>query len=139
MSDPRNPILILAMSDQQTLKRFALGGTWIDTIPLPGGNPRDIVFFDDHIVIPHLGDNWPEDRNAAGFISFLDRDFNVVANLGGKSRRDGNGKLVGMQHNSHLFRHPHGIVFDQRGNLYVAQFASNGTFPLKFERIVREH
>jgi len=139
LSDPQNPVLILAMSDQQTLKRFTLGGKWIDRIPLPGGNPRDIAFFDDHIVIPHLGDNWPEDRNAAGFISFLDRDFDVVANLGGKNRRDDNGKLVGLQHNSHLFHHPHGIVFDQRGNLYVAQFASNGTFPLKFERIVSDH
>ena len=134
-SDPNRPQIILALSDQNKLKRFSLNGKWLETILLPGGNPRDIVFHHDHIFIPHLGDNWPEDRNAAGYISVLDRNFKVVANLGGSSPRYREGNLDTMAHSSHLFHHPHGIGFDRDGNLYVAQFASNSTWPLKFERL----
>ena len=134
-SDPSRPQIILALSDQNKLKRFSLEGDWLETIQLPGGNPRDIIFHQDHIFVPHLGDNWPKDRNAAGYISVLDRNFKVVANLGGSSPRYREGKLDTMTHSSHLFHHPHGIGFDSDGNLYVAQFASNGTWPLKFERL----
>jgi hypothetical protein len=134
-SSPEEPQMILALSDQNKLKRFSLTGEWLETIQVPGGNPRDIVFHDDHIFIPHLGDGWPQDRNAAGYISVFDRDFKVVANLGGTSPVYRGDKLDTMAHSIHLFYHPHGISFDQDGNLYVAQFASNGTWPLKFERV----
>ena len=81
-SSPENLEIVLALSDQNKLKRFTTEGEWQETIMLPGGNPRDIVFHDKHIFIPHLGDRWPNDRNAAGYISVLDRIFTVVANLG---------------------------------------------------------
>lgn len=42
-----------------------------------------------------------------------------------------------MGHSSHLFHHPHGMGADREGNLYVAQFSSNGTWPLKFEPLPR--
>jgi peptidylamidoglycolate lyase len=133
------PVIILALSDKNKLKRFSLDGSWLETILLPGSNPRDIVFHRDHIVIPHLGDNWPEDKNAAGYISVLDRQFRVVSNLGGEPPEyDRQGKLNTMTHSSHLFHHPHGLCFDQDGNLYVAQFASNGTWPLKFTPITEK-
>ena len=135
VSDPAEPVILLALSDQNKLKRFSLEGNWIDTVLLPGGNPRDIVFHDEHIFIPHLGDNWPDDRNAAGYISVLDKQYRVVANLGGSAPDYRSGNLAPMSHAGHWFHHPHGIGFDQDGSLYVAQFASNGSWPLKFERI----
>jgi peptidylamidoglycolate lyase len=30
------------------------------------------VLFGQHTIIPHLGDNWPKDKNAPGFISIVD-------------------------------------------------------------------
>ena len=136
MKDTASPDIILALSDRNRIKRFTLGGDWLSTLVLPGSNPRDIVFHRDHIVIPHLGDDWPKDRNAAGYISILDRDFKVIANLGGNPPvYDENGHLQTMTHSAHIFHHPHGICFDRAGNLYVAQFASNGTWPLKFKKL----
>ena len=82
-----NPVMILALSDQQKMKRFKLDGTWLDTKSFPGSNPRDVVFHRDHLFVHHLGDNWPKDRNAPGYISVLDRDLKVVANLGGSAPR----------------------------------------------------
>lgn len=133
LRDPKNPVVILGLSDQQKMKRFKPDGTWIDTIPFPGGNPRDLFFHRGHHFMVHLGDNWPADRNAAGYLSVLDQDLKVVANLGGgPALYDGDGKLKKMGHSTHLFHHPHGACADKEGNLYVAQFASNGTWPLKF-------
>jgi len=130
--DPGNPILILGLSDQEKVKRFRLDGTWIDTIPMPGANPRDIVFHRGHIFIPHLGDNWPKQRNNPGYISVVDHDFRVVANLGGAMAVYQDGKLQRMRHNQHAFYHPHGILCARDGSLYVVQDASNNTWPLKF-------
>ncbi|NOY00062.1 MAG: 6-bladed beta-propeller [Verrucomicrobia bacterium] len=135
-SDPEKPEIILALSDKNKLKRFTLAGKWLQTLSLPGSNPRDVIFHRDHIVIPHLGDKWPKDKNSAGYISVLNRDFKVVSNLGGDPPKyDNQGQLKNMQHSSHLFHHPHGICFDSKGALYVAQFASNATWPLKFVRL----
>lgn len=130
--DPKNPILIIGLSDQQKIKRFKLDGTWIDTIPIPGGNPRDIIFHRGHIFVPHLGDDWPKSRNNPGYISVLDYDFKVVANLGGKPPVYRAGKLQAMEHNTHAFYHPHALCVSRDGSLYVAQDASNNTYPLKF-------
>lgn len=127
-----SPKVILALSDQQKIKRFTLAGRWIDTIPMPGGNPRDIIFHRGHIFVPHLGDDWPKSRNQPGFVSVLDHDFRVVANLGGKPPVYRNGKLQQMHHNTHAFYHPHGICLARDGAIYVAQDASNATYPLKF-------
>lgn len=120
------PLILLACSDQEKLKKFRINGEWVSTHLMPGGNPRDALFHRDHWFIPHLGDNWPKDRNAAGFISILNRQMQVVTHLGGTKKQNL------FQHDQHLFRHPHGICFDQEGNLYVAQFSSGGTWPLKF-------
>lgn len=127
--------IILALSDQQKLKLFSHEGKYKQTIPMPGSNPRDVVFHRDHIWIPHLGDAWPKDRNAGGFISVLDEHFKVVANLGGTAPAYDGDTLQHMAHDGHVFHHPHGMCFDWQGNLYVAQFASNGTWPLKFQPV----
>ena len=132
-TDEADPVMILALSDQQKMKRFKLDGTWLETKSFPGSNPRDVVLHRGHLFVHHLGDNWPKDRNAPGYISVLDKDLKVVANLGGTSPEYGvDGKLRPMRHTTHLFHHPHGMGIDRDGNLYVAQAASNGTWPLKF-------
>lgn len=130
--NPKKPVLIVGLSDQQTIKRFTLDGQWIDTLPFPGGNPRDILFHRGHMFVPHLGDDWPKQRNNPGFISVLDFDFKVVANLGGKPPVYKNGKLLQMHHNTHAFYHPHAMCIAKDGALYIAQDASNSTYPLKF-------
>ncbi len=135
LRDPKNPILIVGLSDQQKIKRFTLDGDCIDTIPIPGGNPRDIIFHRGHIFVPHLGDDWPKQRNNPGYMSVLDYDFKVVANLGGDPPVYKQGKLQQMHHNVHAFYHPHALCVGSDGSLYVAQDASNNTYPLKFKPI----
>lgn len=136
-ADPKKPTILLALSDQQKLKRFTLEGEHLETIPMPGGNPRDIVFHEDKIFIPHLGDDWPDDRTSPGIITVHNRHtLELLEALGGRSvspqKLDSNGEHY--RHEEHVFLHPHGILISRDGDLYVAQFASDGTYPLKFKK-----
>lgn len=129
------PRIVIAMSDQQEIRRFGVDGRFIGQVPFPGGNPRDIVLFGDFTIIPHLGDQWPKDRNSPGFISIVDSDWKVVSNIGAPPAVYENGVLQAMKSDGRTFIHPHGVAADAAGNLYVAQFSSAAAPLLKLERI----
>jgi peptidylamidoglycolate lyase len=128
--------LLIAMSDQQHLLRLDRAGRKLGQVDLPGGNPRQIRRAGDHFVVAHLGDNWPKDRDCRGFVSILDRNLRVVSNVGGTAPEYGeDGRLRPMAQEGEVFRHPHDAVVDGDGSLYVAQFASGRTYPVKLERV----
>ncbi len=133
--DPENPVLVIACSDQNHLKRFTLEGEYIDTIKMPGANPREIFIFQDKLYIPHLGSDWPAQRDAPGYVSVLDKDYKVISNIGGTSPHYKDGTLERMTHDGDTFIHPHAVTMDVEGNLYVAQWNSQKTWPLKFLRV----
>ncbi len=135
LRDPNKPRIVVAMSDQQEMKSFTLDGQFIHKSAFPGGNPRDFIPFGDHSVIPHLGDNWPQDKNSPGFISVVDRDFKIISNIGASAAVYKEGKLQPMRSDGKTFIHPHGVCTDSEGNLFVAQFASPSGPLLKLERV----
>jgi peptidylamidoglycolate lyase len=136
LRDGSRPTMLIAMSDQQEIRRFSLEGHWLATYRFPGGNPRDIIFFDDHMIVPHLGDRWPEEKDSPGFISIVDRNLRIISNLGAPpAQYDQNGELQPMRSDGKTFIHPHGVAVDTQGNLFVAQFASLKAPLLKLARI----
>ncbi len=136
LSDPAVPTLLIAMSDQQYLLRLSLDGEKLKQIDLPGGNPRQIRLHNGHYFVAHLGDDWPNDTNCRGFVSVLDQNFRVLSNIGGTPPiYNVAGQLQPMQHQENVFRHPHDVIIDDEESLYVAQFASNNTYPIKLERV----
>lgn len=133
---PEKPVILVCMSDKQEVKRFTLEGKFIDKFAMPGGNPRDAVIWGKFVFIPHLGDQWPVDKNAPGFLSVLDEHNRVISNIGGSAPSYGpDGTLAAMHSTTKAFIHPHGITVDQQGNIYVAQFASKAAPLLKLERL----
>ncbi|QDT76949.1 hypothetical protein Mal35_03730 [Gimesia maris] len=128
---PGEPELVIAMSDQQTIKRLSLDGKLIEEIALPGSNPRMIQIVGEHMFVPHLADNWPKDRDSRGYISVLDRDYKIISNIGGTPPHYIDGKLQPMQQQGSFFRHPHDLVVAADGAIYVPQFASGNTYPVK--------
>lgn len=128
--------LLIAMSDQQHLLRLSPQGKSLAIIPLPGGNPRQIRKAGDHYYVAHLADNWPADRNSRGFVSILDKDLKVISNLAGTpAEYDDEGALHYMKSTDPVFTHPHDLAVDAQGSIYVAQFMSGNTYPLKLERV----
>ena len=73
-----DPELVIAMSDQQSIKRLSLDEKLIEEIHLPGSNPRMIQIVDEYIFVPHLADNWPKDRRSQGYISVLDSECRTL-------------------------------------------------------------
>lgn len=128
--------LLIAMSDQQYLLRLSPEGKKLAQVDLPGGNPRQIRPHNGRYYVAHLADNWPKDRDSRGFLSILDADLRVIANLAGSAPEYGDdGRLRPMRHTQDVFLHPHDLWVDADENIYVAQFASGGSYPLKLERI----
>jgi hypothetical protein len=134
--DGANPTLLIAMSDQQYLMRLSLDGKKLALVDLPGGNPRQIRSHKDHFFVAHLADNWPKDRASRGFVSVLDANLRVVSNIAGTAPVYGDdGKLQTMRHQEDIFVHPHDLIVDADDSLYVAQFSSGATYPIKLERV----
>lgn len=129
------PRVVIAMSDQQEIRRFSVDGHFIDQIPFPGGNPRDIIPFGTFTIIPHLGDQWPKVKNSPGFISIVDAHWKIVSNIGAPPAEYASGTLQPMQSDRRTFIHPHGVCADAAGNLFVAQFASPAAPLLKLKRV----
>lgn len=128
--------LLIAMSDQQYLMQLSDAGEEKFRVPLPGGNPRQIHKAAGHYFVAHLADNWPKNRNSRGFVSVLDQDFKVVSNIGGsKPTYDADGKLQKMNSVGETFMHPHDLCVGKDGSVYVAQFMSGATYPIKLERV----
>lgn len=136
LSSPADPSLLIAMSDQQYLLRLALDGRSLGRTPLPGGTPRQIRQHGKNFFVAHLADNWPKDKTSRGFLSVLDENLRVVANIAGTAPvYDNTEKLQPMRHQEDVFLHPHDLLVDNDGSLYVAQFSSNQTYPIKLERM----
>jgi hypothetical protein len=134
--DAANPTLFIAMSDQQHLQRLALDGKKLERVEMPGGNPRQIRLHDGHFFVAHLGDNWPKDKTSRGFLSVLDAKLRVLSNVAGTAPEYGDdGTLRPMKHAEDIFVHPHDVMVDAEGSVYVAQFSSGNTYPIKLERV----
>lgn len=131
-----NDGLLIAMSDQQYLMQLDDTGEEKFRVQLPGGNPRQVQRVGDHYFVAHLADNWPKDRDSPGYVSILDKDFKVVANIDGQAPQyDDAGKLQKMSALGSLFTHPHDLCVTKAGAILVAQFMSGGTFPIKLVRV----
>ena len=128
--------LLIAMSDQQHLMRLNPEGRKVQQVDMPGGNPRQIRRFKGNYYVAHLADNWPKDRNSRGFVSILNEKLRVISNIAGSAPEyDDAGALRPMKHTADVFLHPHDLTVDREGSIYVAQFASNNTYPVKLERV----
>ncbi|MBI1371855.1 MAG: 6-bladed beta-propeller [Phycisphaera sp.] len=136
LRDPADPTLLIAMSDQQYMLRLSLDGDKLAQFDMPGGNPRQIRLHDGRYYVAHLADNWPKDHDSHGFVSVLDAEMRVLSNVAGSAPAyDDNGKLRKMSHSTDTFIHPHDLVVDNEHSIYVAQFASGNTYPIKLERV----
>lgn len=118
------------------LKRFTLEGALVDVIDLPGTKPNFIVPFGDHTMIPYLNGNQGDKKKIqSGFVSILGSDLKIVANLAAPAPEYIDGKLQPMGSDTRLFTNPHGLLIDDEESIYIAQWNSGNTYPLKLERV----
>ncbi len=133
--DGRNLLWITSRTEGK-LKRYTLDGALVDVIDLPGTKPNFIVPFGGFTMIPYLnGNQGDKSKIQSGFISILGPDLTIVSNLAAPAPVYEDGKLQPMGSDTRLFTNPHGILIDDEGSVYVAQWNSGNTYPIKLERV----
>ncbi|MFT5424718.1 MAG: peptidylamidoglycolate lyase [Phycisphaerales bacterium] len=141
--DPANPTLICTARAQNGFKRFSLDGEHLSTVHLPGLWVCRAVVMGDllafAVIISGL-DSWQSDRS--GFVAILDADDKLISCPGATDpahspvNPDGSpSKYLATRTPDAPFMHPHDVCADRDGNLYVPQWASDQTYPVKLERV----
>lgn len=124
--DPAKPLLVVASRGHKALKRFTLAGDYIDTIPMPGADVCDVMVRGKLLYIPNLN----------GYVSILDENNKVVSNVSGEQPvYDDKGVLQPMKRTGDTFIHPHNLYVDPAGSIYVAQWNSKGTHPIRLDPV----
>ncbi|MBA2353898.1 MAG: hypothetical protein H0V80_04420 [Acidobacteria bacterium] len=107
------------------LKWFSPKGELLRTVPVPGSQPSNIAAMaDGHIAIASLN----------AMILILDARDRVVSVVGGDAPIYDNGVLQPLVGHNTPFIHPHDVYVDASGAMYVAQWNSKQTYPIKLER-----
>ncbi len=128
------PTLLITDRTRNCFKRFSLGGKLQDIIKLPGACVCRPVIKGDYLYAavlrsPDLG------KENSGFTTILNKNNEVVSNIGGTEPIYVNGFLQPMAQAEKIFLNPHDVLVDNDENLYVAQWASGKVYPYKFTRV----
>jgi hypothetical protein len=132
----QNRTLLITDRRHNCLKRFTLDGKYLSTIALPGSYICRPNIKGDHVfgaVFRSTSDSYPE----SGYVQILDKNDKVVSTPGGSAPTYLNGQLQEQRKDRSFmtFLHPHDVLVDDDQNLYVAQWASRRTYPIKLERV----
>ena len=84
-------------------------------------------------VFRSTSDSYPN----SGYVQVLDKNDKVVSTPGGSAPVYQNGQLQEQQKDRSFmtFMHPHDVLVDGDESLYVAQWNSQKTYPVKLERV----
>jgi peptidylamidoglycolate lyase len=131
--DPANPTLLITSRSANEFKRFTLDGKHLETISLPGCYicrpvlKGDLIYF--AVIITNQWDSFD------GMLAVLDRNNKVISLPGGSAPAYQDGALVPPVYDQKTFLNPHDVCVDNDDNLYVPQWNSNKTYPLKLTRV----
>lgn len=130
---PDNPTLLITSRSTQEFKRFTLGGEHLETIRLPGcWICRPVIDGDNLYFAVIVTKTWD---HYDGILAVLDGDNKVVSFPGGDEPMYIDGVLKAPEYDGSTFRNPHDVLVDGDGNLYIPQWASGKTYPIKLHRV----
>ena len=124
--------LLITSRAAQNFQRWTMDGKLKMTRELPGLQICRPVISGEHTLFAVIvTDSW---WSYDGMVAVLDKDFNVVS-LPGGSKPTGQDNFSDVQHDSLTFLNPHDVCADGDGNLYVPQWYSGMTYPVRLKRI----
>lgn len=132
----QNPTLIITSRSETCWKRFSLDGKHISTINLPGTFICRPVIKNETLYGAAYRSTSEEYPNS-GYIQVLDELDRVISTPGGTEPIYKAGKLDEQRKSDpfKVFMHPHDVCIDADENIYVPQWASRKTYPVKLERV----
>jgi hypothetical protein len=130
---PDSPTLLITSRASQEFKRFSLDGEHLETISLPGCSIcRPVIHGKNLYFAVIVTKTWDA---YDGMLAILDEDNKIVSFPGGSPPEYTEGVLTSPEFDGHTFRNPHDVLVDSDGNLYVPQWASGKTYPIKLHRV----
>ena len=128
-----NTLLITSRSANQ-FKQFSLGGDLLEIIETPGMWPcRPVIKGQDLYFAIIVSKSW---WDYDGFLAIFDTSHQLVSAPGALSDFDANRKVVtSAKYDGETFLSPHDVCVDDDLNLYVPQWLSGKTYPVRLTRI----
>lgn len=131
--DKSNPTLLITSRTAHEYKRFTLDGQHLETIQLPGcWNCRPVIKGDYLYFAILVTETW---GSYDGLVAILDKNNKVVSFPGGSAPEYIDDKLQAPSSDYETFLNPHDVCIDNDENIYVPQWYSGKTYPVKLERI----
>ncbi|MEM9142672.1 MAG: 6-bladed beta-propeller [Bacteroidota bacterium] len=128
-----NPTLLVTSRGDQKFKRFSLDGKHLETISLPGCWICRPVLHGENlyfaVIVTKTWDSYD------GMLAVLGPNNEVLSFPGGSTPTYEDGTLVAPVFDGKTFRNPHDVLVDSDENLYVPQWASGKTYPIKLHRV----
>jgi hypothetical protein len=125
--------LLITARMQNKLKRFSLKGEYLESIDLPGAFICRPVIKGNYVYLATI---WSADGSAnTGFISILNEENKLISAPGGSEPIYLDNQLLKMYQTVNVFNHPHDVCIDEDENLYIAQWNSGQTYPIKLYRV----
>lgn len=130
---PGEPTLLITSRSAQEFKRFSLEGEYLETIKVPGCWICRPVIHHDLLYFAVLGTRswWEYD----GLVIILDKENKIISAPGGQETDFINGAVAEIRYDGRSFMNPHDVCVDRDENLYIPQWFSGNTYPVKLERI----
>ncbi len=132
--DKSNPTLLISARELNILKRFDLKGNYIESIPVPGALICRPVIHKNDIYFAVLKSKEAPNSDS-GFLLIMDENNKVVSCPGATAPNYKNNKLNELYQTIRLFQYPHDVCIDEDENVYVAQWNSGQTYPIKLTRV----
>lgn len=131
--DANTPSLLITSRTAHEYKRFTLDGQHVETIALPGcWNCRPVIKGDYLYFAILVTETW---GSYDGMVAVIDKNHKVVAFPGGSEPKYKEGVLQAPTSDISTFLNPHDVCIDQDENIYVPQWYSGRTYPVKLERV----
>ncbi len=127
--------LIITSRNQNSLKHFTMDGQYLGTTHLPGSFVCRPVIKRNNLYIAVFRSGHNRNLNS-GYITILNKYNQVVSTPGGTAPIYQNGFLLQQQQADPVFKHPHDVAVDDDGNIYVCQWKSGQTYPMKLKKII---
>ncbi|SEP98025.1 NHL repeat-containing protein [Neolewinella agarilytica] len=126
------PELLITNRSAAEFQRWSMNGKHLSTRKLPGleiCRPVISGFYTYFAVI--VTKSW---WNYDGMVAVLDKDFNVVSLPGGSAPTD-QSNFKDVVYDNQTFLNPHDVCPDEDGNLFVPQWYSGRTYPVRLKRV----
>ena len=129
------PTLLVTSRAKEEFKRYSLDGDLLQVYPTPGMSIcRPVIKGDYTYFAVIVTDSW---FDYDSMIAVFDRDMKLVSAPGSLNEEltYTDGELDKVESDRMTFFNPHDVCVDRDDNLYIPQWYSGRTYPVKLERV----